>query len=316
MVTVCALAALAVMAAPIHAQHKAGPFWKSVSAPQCDGLDYKGNYKGTGTAPNKWASDKCKNLHAVQASSEITYPGEKDPVKISFMTMARSGDTLGGAVFGAVIDSKGQQMNDKDGLPIVSHNPDANNILTAYNNKMYAVTHFESPVPSVAYLSEVEQDSAGVLKYTKTQNIDFSKFGGLWTPCAGSISPWGSHLGSEEDEPNARAFFSAPSKKVNITTIDDKKYEVNDNINKELVNMASYLKLDPSTFKDGPAAAKAGLNPYNYGWSWEVKVGSDGKPFELQKLYAVGRMSWEQLLGESLPLVLPNIGFSRMKVHA
>ena len=31
---------------------------------------------------------------------------------------------------------------------------------------------------------------------------NWSDWGGLWTPCAGSVSPWTTHLGSEEYEPN------------------------------------------------------------------------------------------------------------------
>jgi hypothetical protein len=301
---VCALAALAVMAAPIHAQRTNGPVWKAVSTPHCDGLDFSGNYKTTDLK----GSDKCKNMREPQFSSEVTYPGDKEATKIGYQVIARSGDPFGTGVFGAVIDSKGQQMNDKEGKAIVSHNPDAFNILTVYNNKMYAVTHFEQPVPSVAYLSEIEQDSAGKLTMKSTMNIDFSKLGGLWIPCGGSISPWGSHLGSEEYEPNARAFFTSSTKKVNITTIDNKKYEVFDNIDTYMVNMASYLGLDPSTYKDGPAAAKAGLNPYKYGWSWEMKVTTEGKP-DVKKLYNVGRISWEQLLGESFPLLFQDTVF-------
>jgi hypothetical protein len=76
------------------------------------------------------------------------------------MVMARSGDTISGNVFDALVDNKGHTILHR-GTPVVSHNPDANNILTVYNNKMYAVTHFESPNPATAYLSEVEQDSAG-----------------------------------------------------------------------------------------------------------------------------------------------------------
>jgi secreted PhoX family phosphatase len=79
------------------------------------------------------------------------------------------------------------------------------------------------------------------LTYTKTQAIDFSKFGGLWTPCAGSISPWGSHVGSEEYEPDARHFFEAPTAKMNVTSIDGNKYEVQnflDTMNLNLIFVA------------------------------------------------------------------------------
>jgi len=33
--------------------------------------------------------------------------------------------------------------------------------------------------------------------------------GGLWIPCAGSKTPWGSHMGGEEYEPDARPFSEA-----------------------------------------------------------------------------------------------------------
>ena len=39
--------------------------------------------------------------------------------------------------------------------------------------------------------------------------LDFSAHGGVWTPCAGSVTPWQSHIGSEEYEPDAKAFYEA-----------------------------------------------------------------------------------------------------------
>jgi hypothetical protein len=36
------------------------------------------------------------------------------------------------------------------------------------------------------------------------RNIDMSGVRGLWIPCAGSLSPWNTHLGSMEYEPDAR----------------------------------------------------------------------------------------------------------------
>ncbi len=39
--------------------------------------------------------------------------------------------------------------------------------------------------------------------------MDWSALGGLWNPCAGSRTPWGSHIGGEEYEPDARPFSEA-----------------------------------------------------------------------------------------------------------
>ena len=36
--------------------------------------------------------------------------------------------------------------------------------------------------------------------------VDFSDVDGLWVPCNGSLTPWNTHLGSEEYEPDARQF--------------------------------------------------------------------------------------------------------------
>jgi hypothetical protein len=40
--------------------------------------------------------------------------------------------------------------------------------------------------------------SSGVIKTTGGTPISFSAWGGLWTPCAGSVTPWNSRLGGEE----------------------------------------------------------------------------------------------------------------------
>ena len=62
-------------------------------------------------------------------------------------------------------------------------------------------------------LNTVEQDkTTGELKITDMNPIDFSADGGIWTPCAGSLSPWNTHLGSEEYEPDARAHEANPEK--------------------------------------------------------------------------------------------------------
>lgn len=37
----------------------------------------------------------------------------------------------------------------------------------------------------------------GILTPKNVTHIDWSKYGGIWTPCAGSTSPWGTHLGGE-----------------------------------------------------------------------------------------------------------------------
>jgi len=54
-------------------------------------------------------------------------------------------------------------------------------------------------------LATLDQDKkTGELTTVTVKNIDLSGVNGLWIPCAGSLSPWNTHLGSEEYEPDAR----------------------------------------------------------------------------------------------------------------
>ncbi len=64
--------------------------------------------------------------------------------------------------------------------------------------------HLESPNPSSVYALAMTQAADGKLTVTNSEPVDFSKFGGTWILCAGSYSPWNTHLGGEEYEPDAR----------------------------------------------------------------------------------------------------------------
>ena len=50
-----------------------------------------------------------------------------------------------------------------------------------------------------------------------SRHVDWSHANGLWIPCAGSVSPWNTHIGGEEYEPDAK-FFS-PSLYQNDSSI-------------------------------------------------------------------------------------------------
>ncbi len=125
------------------------------------------------------------------------------------------------------------------------------------------------------YLSELEQADDGTLKIKSTKPIDFSAVGGLWVPCAGSVTPWGTHLGSEEYPPDARAVEEATSMK----DIDD-YYKP----------MIRYVGLDPE--KATVEEFKAGFKPYNFGYPTEIAVKEDGS-YTVAKHYAMGRVAVE-----------------------
>ncbi|MDE2430568.1 MAG: alkaline phosphatase, partial [Burkholderiales bacterium] len=66
-------------------------------------------------------------------------------------------------------------------------------------NDMYGV------LPSPIAVLTLDQDpKTGKLSLVKYHNVDTSKVHALWITCGASLSPWGTHLSSEEYEPDAQ----------------------------------------------------------------------------------------------------------------
>lgn len=115
---------------------------------------------------------------------------------ISFRTILRSGDKSGEGTFGLLTDRKGQPVPGKEGAPRISNANDFSSLLPV-GDRLFMVSQFEAR-PGTMYLTELAQDHAnGLLTAIGTRPIDFSSLGGVWNPCAGSVTPWGSHLESE-----------------------------------------------------------------------------------------------------------------------
>jgi hypothetical protein len=195
-------------------------------------------------------------------------------VPLAYVPEARSGDVIGGAVFGRIVDKDGKPIKNADASDFVSPSNDFSSILQV-GGKLFEVTHFETQ-PGGMYLSELAQDAAGNLKISTTKPIDFSSVHGLWNPCAGSVTPWGTHLGSEEYPQDARQTEGAAT-----------LAEVTGSSN---TNLVRYWGLDPATAT--VAQAKAVFNPYYYGFPVEVTVDVNGGA-KVQKHYAMGRHAVE-----------------------
>lgn len=211
---------------------------------------------------------------AVFASESVKTDGSN--YEIDYHTIARSGDIIGedGYVFGQIVDINGAPILNDDGSPFNSVSADFSSLLKV-GEKLFMVTHFESR-PGAMYLTELEQDAAtGLLSAVKTQPIDFSTIAGGWVHCAGSVTPWNTHLGSEEYEPDAREFEEA-------ATMDDWSSYAQP--------MLRYFGVDPATATI--EEAREVFNPYNYGWPLEVIVQEDGN-YSAIKHYATGRIALE-----------------------
>ncbi len=196
----------------------------------------------------------------VRATKEVTI-GDKS-YKIGFHTILRSGQDVGDNIFGLVYDHNGKPIAAKDGSLKISNANDFTSLIPV-GKKIFMINHFESR-PAAMYITELKQDKDGNLKAISTKNIDFSAYNGLWVPCAGSITPWNTHLGSEEYEPDA------------------KKVKSNGSINAYYDAMADYFGGDLKK-----------LNPYDYGWITEVKVLNENGNVKAVKHFAMGRFAHE-----------------------
>jgi secreted PhoX family phosphatase len=210
---------------------------------------------------------------AVLASPTVSVDGTV--YDIGFHTILRSGDQRGEGVFGKIYDFWGDPVLQTDGSSTVSNDNDHSTLIDVFG-KVFMVSQFESR-PAAFYITELSQNAAtGALTATNTKPIDFSHVFGGWVHCAGMRTPWKSHLGSEEYEPDARMCDPVSG----IKTPDSGNY---------YGAMADYFKGDHTR-----------LNPYNYGYVVEVTVtdpdmgdGTFASNVTVEKHYCMGRMALE-----------------------
>ncbi|MFO1419056.1 MAG: DUF839 domain-containing protein [Methylotetracoccus sp.] len=134
---------------------------------------------------------------------------------------------------------------------------------------------FWSKLPATMGVSLIEQNKTdGRLAVQSYRPIDFSPINGLWIPCAASVSPWNTHLGSEEYEPDAKVRGGG----VKDSDSDDAT---------DIASFSNYYFGDPDQ-----------ANPYHYGLVPEVRVKANGST-DLTVHYALGRIARE--LAEVMP---------------
>jgi hypothetical protein len=205
---------------------------------------------------------------------------------IGYNVIVRSGDVVNGVTFGQLYDQDGNAILAEDGSPFISNDNDFSSLLPVVN-KLFMVNHFESR-PGGMYLTELAQDENGHLSAVSTKPIDFSAWGGLWVPCAGSVTPWGTHLGSEEYPPDARSIEEAASLDEFDPLPDDpdETYYIRP--------MGRYFGFtnpwDPNSMSLDEF--RSVFNPYYYGYPTEVAVTEDGSA-TVTKHYALGRYALE-----------------------
>ncbi|WP_372001937.1 DUF839 domain-containing protein [Tistrella mobilis] len=225
----------------------------------------------------------------VGSSMVVTYAdGKTQTFALGYEPLFITGDQVpdgkgGKVVAGGYVDINGKPIMDASGekpVQFFSDCPDGCNMLMPMEakvagvkgNTVFAVVQFEyatrdaadndmyGRLPSPIAVLTLDQDPAtGALKLVQYHTVDTSPVHGLWITCGASLSPWNTHLSSEEYEPDA------PFAKTD----------------------EQFRAFSQNLFGDPDKA-----NPYHYGHMPEVKVNADGTG-TITKHYCMGRISHE-----------------------
>ncbi len=209
--------------------------------------------------------------------------------KLSYQPFFITGDMVSNGAGGTVLSGGYVDINN---LPIIDRSvagktpqfysdaPDGTSLLalasptvTGIKGKaVFAVVQFEyttrdqagvsqyGRLPSPIAVLTLDQDqTTGKLTLVSYHNVNTSSVHGLWITCGSSLSPWNTHLSSEEYEPDAT-----------IAATD-----------------SQFKAFSKNLFGDELKA-----NPYHYGHLPEVTVNPDGTG-SIKKHYCLGRISHE-----------------------
>jgi secreted PhoX family phosphatase len=214
--------------------------------------------------------------------------GKTRSFPLSYNVLYSSGDQIGNWKAGTVVDKTGAPLDalrdDQGNIlangPFYARSPDANSLVVR-DKTLSLVTHFEydteaasatdpskavnlyGQLPMVMNLASLRQKADGTLSVFDLTNIGMQSVDGLWIPCAGELTPWNTHVGGEEYEPDARAYENRP-----------------------LTPMNRYLGTNGLTTSQG------GANAYRYGLAVEVTLNEKGNT-SVVKHYAPGRLANE-----------------------
>ena len=245
---------------------------------------------GSMTAPTLAAAAAMATTSVGSTMTVNFSDSSKLDFKLSYQPFFITGDMVPNGSGGTILAGGYYDINNKAIIDstvagkerqFFSDSPDGTSLLTVPNanvagvkgNTVFAVVQFEyttwaqdgktdmyGRLPSPIAVLTLDQDkTTGKLTLVKYHNVDTSSVNGLWITCGASLSPWGTHLSSEEYEPNA--YLAATD--------------------------AQFKAFSKNLYGDETKA-----NPYNYGHLPEVTVNTDGTA-SIKKHYCLGRISHE-----------------------
>jgi len=258
------------------------------------------------------------------ATLDITYSDNtvKSAQALSFVELFRTGQTLtkppaagGGNILAAgytrpdgvtpILDTDGKQMFSDcvDGQSLIKlANPSVPGI---DGNTLFLVTQYEYksvnvagsaiygtlPCPiSITTLTQNPQTGALSVKYHYP--MPTKAVHGLWTTCAGSLSPWNTHISSEEYEPDAWLVMMRKAKGSALAAAELTGWRAS-HLSLANTSLSKFFEFSRNTL-DAPNTPEASTtaNPYHYGHVPEITVKPDGTG-SIQKHYCLGRISRE-----------------------
>jgi len=268
-----------------------------LSACSSDGTDGVAGVAGTdGIIPNVYEATKIQfselsapvtdeEKSSLRTADSVTYVEKDKTEAIGFTKLMATADVNNGQMFGLVKDYTGANVSFTDGSPYVCNGTndgrgsglDHSSILRA-NGRIFMVNQFECEVGAM-YGMELQQNNGTLsVKPDSLQYISQAEGFGGWVHCAGMTTPWESHLGSEEYEPNARKIEND----LNATTM--------------LTGDANFDEVTKYYWNDvNNSNGSYNNNPYYYGWIPEVKVDASAATpaFSYAKHFSMGRAAWE-----------------------
>lgn len=221
----------------------------------------------------------------LNGSSDTLQTAAVDAAKaqaFGFHKLVATGFVDNGETFGWIKDKDQKGLVFSDGSKYICNGTnqgvgsglDNSSIIQQADGNIRLVAQFECQVGAM-YTAGVDQDAVTGALTMKPNSLEFinqaSEFGG-YTHCAGMVTPWNTHLGSEEYDPNARQVSQTTAGKTSNSYYN--------------ATFPFWTGKVDATQSNDPAT---GMNPYFYGWIPEVKADGTG----YTKHYSMGRISHE-----------------------
>jgi hypothetical protein len=247
--------------------------------------------------PTGQAVNEARMSNQVRVSGEVVFNGSAE-LRENFHVVVEVGEAwrtehpYEGDTFGLLRTSSSEpvclynqasgQKNESTGH--YSNAPDFMSMIHQAG-KTSMIVHIED-LPGGTYHLELHQNAVtGALTLRRSTFMDWSAYHGLWNPCAGTLSPWNTHLGAEEYGPEAKAFAAIEKFPTTDWPWDPQR---------QWVNAMRYHNVYPEggNFTAYRAQMNAMVHPYFYGYIFEAGVNSDGSTFGVKRM-AMGRKSGE-----------------------